>query len=232
MKIAQITDIHIGEKAVKDNQIRIKDNLERVLAESLRNGVELIIVTGDMGAVEEYGYLKHKLDNTKIDYRIVLGNHDESYNENRIKEHEQNYHKEHYKDCSILYLDSSSSYIDKKQFQWIEASLKDDAGKILIFIHHPVLDCGNTVIDKICPLENRDRLRDVLVESGKDIFIFAGHHHTIQETEHKNIKQYIAPSLAYQFKAYSDELEIESTDFGYRIIDILDGTVKTKAVSF
>jgi Icc protein len=102
---------------------------------------------------------------------------------------------------------------------------------IIVFIHHPILDCGNSVMDIKYPLLGRTNIIRMLVESGKRVHIFCGHYHTDFTTVFKNIIQYVTPSTLYQLKMHSEKLEIESERIGYRIINI-NGTVIETEVKY
>jgi 3',5'-cyclic AMP phosphodiesterase CpdA len=134
---------------------------------------------------------------------------------------------EYLEDFLVLYLDSSKGIIEQEQLKWLNDSLIKNQKDILTFIHHPIVDCGNTVMDRMYPLRNRSDVYNMLRDSGKKVYIFSGHYHWEQEVLAGNIKQYVTPSLLYQLDKNADILRIGSKNFGFRVINISMNKVET-----
>ncbi len=57
--------------------------------------------------------------------------------------------------------------------------------KLLFFTHHPIINCGDTIMDIKYPLENRDIILEKLINTEKEINIFSGHYHANHFVEKK-----------------------------------------------
>ena len=233
-KIAYITDIHLDEQFPKNHNVDTRKNWKLLLKDITEKGINEIVIGGDFGEKSSNKWFFESLNTYKI--AISLGNHDyynevvKHYNfENAEKQTELYYsqEKDFYK---FIFLDSSSGTISEEQFNWFKKELVSTK-KIILFIHHPVLKV-NTEVDKRYPLINRDRLKIELLNLKNDITIFCGHYHFEDEQTNKNIKQYITPACSFQVEKIPDEIKINNTLFGYRIIELNQKEIKTKLVLF
>ena len=239
LRIAHLTDIHMDDYLLGNNTIDGKNNLKVITKDISIKNIDKIVITGDMGNPDLFDWIIETIKETGLEYTYVLGNHDKLENfahrtdvKHQVKKSGLFYHLERESEL-FFFLDSSSSKIDPFQEDWIETILAETKSKkVIVFVHYPVLNCGNTTMDRLYPLLNRDLVKGIFSISGKEIYIFSGHYHTAAEVTDKNIKQYVTPSSVLQFKKYSDELELETKQFGYRIIDISKDEINTEIVLF
>lgn len=237
MKIAQMTDLHIDDILADQCSIDLRDNFLNALASLSSRGVEKIILTGDTGSPDSIGWIFDTLKERGLEYEYVLGNHDEigvysqrsDFKRNR-EEATSYFHSLHDRDL-YLYLDSSRSIIDAKQRRWMGTVLNSvNCRRVFLFIHHPIFDCGNTVMDRLYPLQNREEVAPLLLRQEREIYIFCGHYHTVHEQRIQNITQFVAPSMLVQVKQEGDGIELESKSYGYRIISIQKDAVETEVI--
>lgn len=220
--IAQVSDIHLGERVDAIPDVDPRANLVSVLEDIKASGIGEIILTGDICTSDTADELKSMLEAYGLKYRLVLGNHDGI--------EAAGYYSFMLEGRACLALDSSSGRIDGRQLDWLEKELKQAKGsEILLFVHHPILDCGGSLMDRLYPLLNRDQAADLINSSGKTTYVFCGHYHREDFREKGNIKQYAAPSTFYQLKQYGEKLEIDDIPVGYRII-ALDEEIETRVV--
>jgi len=52
------------------------------------------------------------------------------------------------------------------------------------------------------------------------------------ERTFNNIKQFITPAASYQFRKDSDEIEIDNTKFGYRVITVEKFDISSKIILY
>ena len=75
MKIAQLTDLHIGLEGQDTYNVDVRDNFLQILGEVVYAEPDLIVLTGDLcfdqGLKEIYVWIKDKLDNTNIPYLVL-----------------------------------------------------------------------------------------------------------------------------------------------------------------
>ncbi|WP_298420804.1 metallophosphoesterase [uncultured Kordia sp.] len=216
--IAHITDLHLDETFPFNDCITARKRFDIVLKAIERNNITQIVCTGDIGENDGVAYFFKKL-NTK-DLTIVLGNHDTYAEVSKLYNFKANstYYsilKEYYK---FIYLDSSTGIIDREQYYWLEKELISTK-PIIIFIHHPILGI-NLKVDKIGKLTNRKELISLLIKSTMEVTIYCGHYHMESKLTYKNITQFITPAISYQIQKKTDVIDIDTTVFGYRIIEL------------
>lgn len=131
----------------------------------------------------------------------------------------------------FIYLDSSSNSFSPAQLNWLGQELNTDK-KILLFIHHPVLEI-KTPLDKIgAALKGRDEIKLLLSALQKEVLVFCGHYHMTDELTAGNIRQYSSPACSYQIVKLSEKIEIDTLTFGYRLITINGNHIETAVKLF
>lgn len=231
-RIAQITDIHLMEEWSAKHGADTDTNLKLLLQDVGARGIRDVIFTGDIGAPESHERFFALLKD--FHYTVIPGNHD------RFDEIRQHYYPEylHTKNemfhstedefFKYIFLDSSSDSISDIQLRWLQDELVTTK-HVLLFVHHPVLQVL-TAVDFKYPLRNRDTVKDVLVGSGRDITVFCGHYHTDDFTKEENITQFVTPAASVQMEKNPFEIVIHSRYYGYRIIELEEGKVRTQVV--
>ena len=76
-------------------------------------------------------------------------------------------------------------------------------------------------------LLGRSKLQNELQALKNEVIIFCGHYHMIDEQRIKNIQQIVSPASSYQVEKVPDDIQIDNTTFGYRIIEIDYQEIKT-----
>lgn len=218
--IAHITDLHLDETFPYNDCITARRRFDIVLKAIERNNITQIVCTGDIGENKGITYFFKKL-NTK-DLTIVLGNHDtyEEVSKHYNFETNRAYYSVLKENHKFIYLDSSAGIIDKEQLCWFEKELISEK-PIIIFIHHPILGL-NLKVDEVGKLTNREELISLLIKSTTEVTIYCGHYHMESKLIHKNITQFITPAISYQIKKKTDVIDIDTSIFGYRIIELKD----------
>lgn len=218
--IIQITDLHFDNNDPELRLLDPEDNFNVFLTYVNKIQCDKVIVTGDVAEAEEnIQTIANKLQGLCGNLIYVAGNHDPKDGFKMFNQ-KKPYFIEYMEEFLVIFLDSGKGIIGHEQLQWLNDLLKDNKKDILIFMHHPVLDCGNTVMDRMFPLINRSEVYSLLQNVRNKVYIFSGHYHWEQEVQSGNIKQYVTPSLLYQLDKNADFLRVGSTDFGFRVINI------------
>lgn len=232
MKIAFLTDSHFGDPTALNHKIDPVKNLQTVLQDITHKNIHKIILGGDIGAFNTYTAFFKMLQN--FSYDLVLGNHDEIKEVapfyKKAEEREELFYSDEDAYFRYIYLDSSSTRISKRQLEWLHQQLNTEKS-ILIFVHHPVIGFDVTM-DREYPLKNREEVLSVLAESNKATHLFCGHYHTNDERHLNNIHQYCTQALSFQVAEHTSKIEVLNMNFGYRIIELEQGTIKTKLRQF
>jgi 3',5'-cyclic-AMP phosphodiesterase len=225
LKIAQISDIHIGEINQLVPEIDTKEHFLKVLKDVRNENADLIILTGDLGLKETHGWLKDVLENCGLKYYFALGNHDHIQDllktfdlKDKVKKNKLVY-KINVQDHSLYFLDSSNGRISGGQLKWLKSEGEREKGEILLFLHYPVVQSGSAFMDKYYPLKNPGTVYGVIKEIKNLNHIFCGHYHTDKIVDLNGKKLYLAPSTWFQINRDSITLKIDSTNPGYRIIE-------------
>lgn len=236
-RIAHITDTHFDDTTALGRGSNPRDNFAKVLEQIKAQGVDSIVFTGDIGHElpgfeQTYDFLFDSLNAAGLPYKAILGNHDHyDVAKQRYKGATDGdgelyfaYEEGGYK---YIYLDSSSTRISPEQHEWLEQQV-DTSLKIILFIHHPVVGLHNSGMDKIYPLNGRERITRLLQQCKHRVTVFCGHYHMIDARQNGNIIQYITPSIAFQVRKDSPSIDIYTDYFGYRIINIDDVEITTQ----
>lgn len=234
MLFAQITDMHLGHRLAQPYGVDIRKNLITVLEDIQRRGIKDLVCTGDIAEDEEAPWFFQTIKEYGFQMHLVLGNHDTLSVMELHKEHlhaNQYYYKIPSEEAVLLFCDTKEAYLGEEQLCWLIQEIESSMLPVLIFIHHPVLDCDNSYMDQKYALKNREEVKSALKATNTAIHLFCGHYHTADERSDGTIHQYITPSVFYQFKKYAEKLEKEDEPFGYRIIRV-GKEILTEVVTF
>ncbi len=231
-RIALITDLHLMEEWSAKHGADADLNLKLILQDVGARGIRDIIFTGDIGHADAYQRFFALIKD--FHFTVIPGNHDKfadikpHYFPEYLKTKSEMFHSTEDEYFKCIFLDSSSDSVSEVQLRWLENELVTTK-KVLLFIHHPVLQVL-TAVDFKYPLVNREAVRDVLVRSSRDITVFSGHYHTDDFTKEENIIQYVTPAASVQMEKNPLEIVIHSRYYGYRIVELEGATLHTEVV--
>ena len=229
--IAYITDIHLDETFVMEQGVDSRANWTLLLADIRNRKINKLIFGGDIGEPAANQWFFESLEGFDLD--LTLGNHDTFPEASKHVKHlqwpvknEGCYSKEddYFK---YLFLDSSRNVLSNLQKHWLTEELMTDK-TVLVFIHHPIL-AVDTPADHMYPLEERAEVKQILLHSNKAITLFCGHYHMPDERSEGPIKQFITPAASFQIIKEVQELKMDNSVFGYRLIH-LDGCNLTTGI--
>jgi len=224
IRIAQITDLHLDEPFQIENGIPTRKNALTILEDLKQKRIDRVVCTGDIGMAASHSWLFEQLNGLGIPFHVILGNHDEytevrKFYDVRVKSNPgELYYSLEEHPYKYLFLDTSSSAISSEQLSWIGQEVQSPK-ELIIFSHHPILPTGTTP-QREFPLKGDKAVQQLLDACDRRVVIFCGHLHMDQYSTSRNIEQYICPASCIQVKKQSDTTEIDSKNFGYRIIEI------------
>jgi 3',5'-cyclic AMP phosphodiesterase CpdA len=231
MKIVYLTDSHLDEPAPARHGANTRKNWTKTVTDVKAQNPDLVIFGGDIGTAQSQGDFFRDLSPFRL--RLTLGNHDHFdevaryYDASRSKDEMYDYFQTD--GFTFVFLDSSSGGISQTQLSWFERVV-ENAERLLVFVHHPVLGI-DSVVDRKYPLKNRDAVKEILTRRPKPAIIFCGHNHCADQTREQNISQYMTPAVSYQILKGTDRVVADVSYFGYRIIELRGTDVETQVVA-
>ncbi|MGL1902350.1 MAG: metallophosphoesterase [Fibrobacterales bacterium] len=230
IRIAQISDIHIGPTDAVSNGVDTREHFHRVMEDVVAIGVDLVVLSGDIalenGEPEAYEWVIEEMSRYPVLYEVMSGNHDKVdilCNAFELKEHIHDgelYFKVDFNKKRMLFLDSTPGTMSSQQLHWVKNHSDNYTGDILVFVHHPIQLADCQFMDSHYALKNRDEVKKAFTPLKNIHHIFTGHYHTektIQFNDHQTM--YITPSTQIQIKENNAEFEIASTTPGWRLIE-------------
>lgn len=238
--IAQISDLHLNDGLSKHFSVNIKKNLSVIFKDLKRKNISDIVFTGDYGNKDSFYWLKSQIDKYHFRTTFILGNHDSLFDlvdsnlipKSLVKEKDQLYFSQNiYNNRIFMYLDTSKGEIDYKQIIWLKKEI-DQMCDLVIFSHHPIIDCDSWITDYQMGLKNKESVQKIFFNHKGTIQIYSGHYHTELFIEKDNIKQYITPAVIMQLNYENNKITTDSFNFGYKILYISEDCITSENVLF
>ncbi len=230
MKIAQITDLHIGLKEQDTYNVDVRDNFLLILGEVVFEKPDLIVVSGDLcydeGVKDIYRWIKEKLDKTEIPYLVLPGNHDDAqmmmdvFEIDYSNSEEEIYFAKKLSKTTALFLDNSKASHSDNQKKWLKRQLHQADKNVLVFTHYPPAKCKVLFMDKNYALKDSEEIQSLFHGYEKNVYLFCGHYHTEKMIHLDNLHIAITPSTYFQINPNTEEFEIDSHKIGYRLIEV------------
>lgn len=236
MRIAVISDLHIGNPNKMIRDIDVRGNFLTVIREIQQLGVDLLIVNGDLvddpfneGA---YRWIKKIIQELNIPYLVVAGNHDSpSILSNvfnfPVSSSKRFFYSLKVKELDFICLDSSAGEISNDQLDGLEKKLKMVSSSCFLLLHHPPCYSGCTYMDRKYPLQKQENVWKVIQATNKVRAIICGHYHTGRTILYQGTSIFITPSTMMQIDPSYDSYHVESYSPGWRYIEIDDRGVRS-----
>jgi len=223
-RLALICDLHIDTEDPVLTHLDPRRNAVLLLDALAREGERNILALGDVSdSAEGLKWFAGELEKRGFVYRLMPGNPDviESIRETGIVRGRFAYSSANMESFKVLFLDTRTHSLDPEQLAWMKAELADNREDLLVFVHHPILDCGGTEMDTLYPLRNRDEVLGEFAGRPFNVTVFCGHYHTESSVRLGNIVQLVTPSTLYQIRkhAASRRLEIADERIGFRLLE-------------
>ncbi|MBU2514987.1 metallophosphoesterase [bacterium] len=207
IRIAHLTDSHIAPDDSLVRDIDTRQNFEAVLESIADEHPDIIVLGGDLAAVdgdlEAYRWIESRLADIEIPYLIIAGNHDNTDNLKSVfkissEDNEELFFAIKIGNYQLIGLDSSKGRISNIQLDWLRETMSSGSVPSLLFMHHPPLYCGCEFMDSKYPLENREEVFAVIQNIPTISHIFCGHYHTEKIIFLNNKSVFITPSTMHQ----------------------------------
>jgi 3',5'-cyclic-AMP phosphodiesterase len=173
--LAQLSDPHVHD-----------DGSAAALAAAVRSVLELtplpdaVLVTGDLaehGTAEEYERIRELLAPLPMPVHVLPGNHDDG---ETLRAHFGDTATAGAGDLRLIACDTSRPGRDDGSLDvgWLAARLGESDAPTIVAMHHPPLEIGIPVLDRIgLPEEDRTALAALLARSPHVCRVIAGHVH-------------------------------------------------------
>jgi len=247
--VAHFTDTHLGQKLLMggamggdkmrydDEPKKHQDRLLSVLDDIASRGITDVIFGGDIGTNGSVPGFFELLNGYNFTTSIILGNHDIYGNVaqycslpgNTVQgkmcfSHDDGHLKR-------IFLDSSDNTIGDDQLAWLAREL-NGASKVALFLHHPILEVDTPLERAGASLKDRDKIKMLLAGTHCGVSVFCGHYHMIDEACEGRIWQLVTPAVSYQIIKQADRLQVDTSKFGYRILEIDGAEITSEVVLF
>ena len=239
MKLAFITDMHLGAEGEKPTGVDVRQHFLKALdfvADMKPSG---LVLGGDIGNGTHdraiYEWVKKQVDKLPMPCYVIPGNHDDS---TMLAEVFRNTHYLHGSELyyalplegrPVLFLDSSKGKLSTDQWDWLREYLKAlRDNNILIMMHHPPLPADVVFMDRKYPFEQSDAFLDLVRELPCHVTVVCGHYHVDKVVQRGNLLVLLSPSTFYQMQQNTPEFAIDHYQIGIREINLTThGTTST-----
>lgn len=193
MKFIHITDPHIVPSprtlCALDPRARLRAAFEDINRHHL--DAAFVVMTGDLaylGEPQSYRDLRILLNDLKLPYHLLVGNHDERSNfrdvfpdtpvdDNGFVQYVVETPAGAFIMMDTMEAEASYGIYCEQRFTWLERQLTDRAGQpVFLFLHHPPFDIGIASLDS-SRLSDADRLAGLIKKHGDVRYMFYGHVH-------------------------------------------------------
>lgn len=229
IRIAQISDIHIGGTPDPVQDIDVRSNFLKALDAIRQKEIDLLVISGDLAAEDgedgAYAWVAETMANFPIPWVVMGGNHDRVSTMAKYLDISRDlkngilYFKREIRGRHLFFLDSSTNYIQTEQLDWLYQEVSSVPEEVLLFIHHPPALCSCLFMDTRHPLRNIEEVRATLRSLPNIHSIFVGHYHTEKVIVQDFKTIHLTPSTMMQIDTRSPGFCVEHVRPGWRIIE-------------
>ncbi len=239
MRIAQISDIHIGGPHEMPHNIDVRQQFSKVVDAVCTLKPDVIMLSGDQSYEdakdESYLWISGLVKQLPCTIYALAGNHDRQdvmrkyFDVPYHPETQEIYYALSWMGIPVLCLDTARGVMSDQQFDWLRLQLEPPAPQTIIFMHHPPAYCGVPHMDERYAFQQIPELQNLFSNVATHFRIFCGHYHVERSLFLSNQEVHITPSTFFQIDATRKEFRIDHTRPGYRLIEISeDGHITTR----
>ena len=229
MRIAQITDIHIGAADECPHQIDCRAQFLAVLEEVTRENPDVIVLTGDLcfrdPESEAYAWIAKQLQQIVCEVIVMPGNHDSQVSMHKhfhtayhIATNEI-YSRTEWEGHQVFFLDTARGVMSEAQYDWLQEQIAVQARQVVFFMHHPPMYCGVPHMDMKYAFQQIPRFQEIVGQIDAELTVFCGHYHVERSVILPRQTIHITPSTFFQIDAWQEEFAIDHHRPGYRMIE-------------
>lgn len=239
MRIFQLTDLHLTKEGqATDFGVDIRERFLTLLNIIRWEKPDYLMITGDVcydvPEQEVYDWAKAQLDDLKVPYSVLSGNHDESVMMAEVfgLQHSLLHGKELFYSLQLdqwdcICLDSARGSLSDLQMGWLQQQFRHLEGEVIVFMHHPPLQAGVPFMDINYPMKQTAPLLNVFFNHHHPVHLYCGHYHVEKNLRLQNLTINISPSLYFQLDRHTPEFRLDHTNGGFREIMLEDGKVSS-----
>ncbi|MDD3419245.1 MAG: metallophosphoesterase [Candidatus Gastranaerophilales bacterium] len=235
IKIAQITDTHIGSVTDDKTSDSIENLKKAIISVNKQKDIDLVVFTGDnidKSKMEDLEIFCKTIKKLKKPYYVILGNHD-AYKAAGIAPktymHIVNKSNPYQKTDALSYavtinddikalmvsgitpnIQSSHGFFSEETMAWIKQTLQKNRHRtVIIFQHFPLMPPTE---DKEREVLYADQYLYLLIRNPNILFLASGHYHTDKiQTDQNGITHISTPSLVNEKQYRIIEIEYAKT---------------------
>ena len=231
MRIAFITDPHIGADGEKPQGVDVRQNFLNALAFLPELKPTCLIIGGDIcldtGDRAVYEWAKQQLDELPYPYYTIAGNHDEPALMAEVFDLTHHLHgSELYYALPLeghptLFLDTAKGELSPAQWTWLGEYMAALRGNnLLIFMHHPPLLADALFMDTHYPFRQSDQFYNLVKDLTCHVMVVCGHYHADKVVQRGNLMALLTPSTFLQIRQNTDTMTIDNYRVGVREINL------------
>lgn len=244
MNIAQISDLHLtGDIAHADSYQRFTYCLNTALTYQ----PDFLLLTGDLvhdGKPEGYAWLFETLNQTRLPFACIAGNHDGTLEINTHLPFEQRQFlptvfDTRLMDCQKINLDNWQllllnsavpaqpyGHLNDKQLTWLEHTLAQESKPTIIAMHHHPIAVRSAWIDAYM-LDNAADFWKKVDKYPHVHTVLCGHVHQAHTLYHQHIAVHTCPAIARQFAPLAESFTLDDIAMGFRLLHLTDDDYHT-----
>ncbi len=97
-------------------------------------------------------------------------------------------------------------------------------------VRHPVLEIDTPIDRHGAAPTDREGVEALLGSVAREVVVFCGHYHVIDETCEADIRQFATPAISCQVVRRADRVRVDARTFGYRTVEFDGADVRTRCV--
>jgi Icc protein len=239
MRIAFITDIHIGSDGEKPQGVDVRRNFLNALAYLSGLKPDCLVIGGDLcvdvGDAAIYDWIKQQLTPLPYPYYVISGNHDDSVMLTKafsLTHHlhgNELYYAVPLEGRPTLFLDSARGEFSAQQLSWLKEYLSAlRHSNLLIFMHHPPLLSDVAFMDGKYAFRQSDEFLELIKDLPCHVTVVCGHYHVEKTVQRGNLLTLITPSTFFQLTQDSPTFAVDHYRIGVRELNLTNhGTNST-----
>lgn len=231
MRIAFITDMHLGAEGERPEGVDVRQNFLDALVYLTQLKPTCLVIGGDIcntvGDRTIYEWVKKQIDDLPFPYYILVGNHDDSALIAEVFRltHNLNQNELYYalplEGRPTLFLDSSKGGLSPGQWTWLSDYLKAlRDNNVLLFMHHPPLPADVAFMDTHDPFRQSEEFLKLTRDMPCHTTVVCGHYHVEKMVQRGNLTVLLSPSTFYQMKHDTPGFSIDNYQIGIREINL------------